>query len=92
MSAKQKAPRTWVPYAKLAIAILLDLADAVIGRVIGFGTGFDIVMTAAGILLFGWKGLFQLWEVAEVTDQIDGFVPTLTILALIELRRAQRSA
>ena len=86
MSATARTRRGWVPYAKLAVALVLDLADAVIGRVIGFGTGFDMVLLAAGLLMFGWKGLFQLWEVAELSDQIDGFVPTLTLLALMEMR------
>ena len=40
--------------------------------------------------MFGWKGLFQLWEMIDVTDQIDGFVPTLTLLALMELRETEK--
>ena len=84
--------RAWVPYAKLGVAIALDLADMVIGRIIGFGTGFDVVLAGAGFLLFGWKGLIQLWEVADPSDQIDGFVPTLTLIALAELRAAKKGA
>ena len=79
-----------VAYAKLAAAVALDIADFFIGRIIGFGTGFDLVLAAAGFLLFGWRGLVQLWEVADPTDQIDGFVPTLTLVALAELRRVKR--
>lgn len=75
---------------KLAISVILDVADFLIGRVIGFGTGFDIVLTAIGFAMFGWKGLAQAWEVVDVTDQIDGFVPTLTLLALAELREAKK--
>ncbi|GGY38310.1 hypothetical protein [Parvularcula lutaonensis] len=75
---------------KLVVAIAFDLADFVIGRVIGIGTGFDIVLTAIGFALFGWKGLAQAWEVVDVTDQIDGFIPTLTLLALAELREAKK--
>ena len=90
MSEATAPARDWVPYAKLAAAILLDLADMVIGRIIGFGTGFDILLAGAGFLLFGWKGLIQLWEVADPTDQIDGFVPTLTLVALAELRAAKK--
>ena len=90
--AGQGGGRAYLPYAKLAVAVILDLADAVIGRVIGFGTGFDILLAFAAIMLFGRKGLVQLWEVAEISDQIDGFVPTLTLLALIELRAARRAA
>ena len=77
---------TKVALAKLVAAVLLDIADFTIGRIIGFGTGFDIVLAGIGFALFGWKGLAQLWEVADPTDQIDGFVPTLTLVALANLR------
>lgn len=79
-----------VAVAKLVVAVLLDVADAVIGRIIGFGTGFDVVLAGVGFALFGWAGLIQLWEVAEPTDQIDGFVPTLTLVALANLRAARK--
>ncbi len=74
---------------KLVVAVILDVADFFIGRIIGFGSLFDVFLTVAGVAMFGWKGLAQLWEVAEVTDQIDGFVPTLTLLALAEWRAAK---
>jgi hypothetical protein len=77
---------------KLIIAVLVDLVDFTMGRIIGFGTAFDVVATAFAVALFGWKGLLQAWEVVEVTDQIDGFVPTLTLLALAELRAARKDA
>lgn len=77
---------------KLAIAIVLDIADFFIGRIPGFGTGFDVVLTAIAFAMFGWKGLAQAWEVVEVTDQLDGFVPTLTLLAFAELREARKKA
>ncbi len=77
---------------KLAIAIVLDIADFFIGRIPGFGTGFDVVLTAVSFALFGWKGLAQGLELFDVTDQLDGFVPTLTILAFAELREARKRA
>jgi hypothetical protein len=77
--------------AKLVIAVMIDLIDFTAGRVIGFGTAFDVLSTAFAVALFGWKGLIQAWEVVEVTDQIDGFVPTLTLLALAELRAARKA-
>lgn len=88
-NAKKAAPANRavkVAIVKLVIAVLLDIADATVGRIIGFGTGFDIVLAGIGFALFGWKGLAQLWEVADPTDQIDGFVPTLTLVALANLR------
>ena len=92
MAKTQRSRAETIAFVKLGAAILLDVADAVIGRVIGFGTGFDIVLAGAGFALFGWKGLIQLWEVADPTDQIDGFVPTLTLVALANLRAVRTGA
>lgn len=83
-------PRQKKAIAKLVAAVVLDVADFTVGRIIGFGTGFDVVLTGIAFAMFGWKGLIQIWEVAEPTDQIDGFVPTLTLLALAELRAARK--
>ncbi|NHK27103.1 hypothetical protein FF098_004185 [Parvularcula flava] len=79
-------------HVKLAIAIVLDLADFFIGRIPGWGTAFDFVLALVGFAMFGWKGFAQLWEVVDFTDQIDGFVPTLTLIALAELREERKAA
>lgn len=78
-------------YIKLAIAIVLDIADFIIGRIVGFGSAFDVVLALIGFAMFGWKGLAQLWELGDLSDQIDGFVPTLTLIALLELRETQKA-
>lgn len=67
---------------KLVICVVLDLLDFTIGRLTGFGTIFDVLLTGAAVVMFGWPGLVSIWEVVDVTDQGDGFIPTLTILAL----------
>ncbi len=77
--------------AKLLLAMALDLFDFTLGRVMGFGTVTDFVFTAIAVAMFGWKGLFQLWETVEISDQFDGFVPTLTLLALWERRENKGS-
>jgi len=79
---------------KLAIALVFDIADFIGGWIPGFGTAFDALLTVVAVVLFGWKGLFQLWEVASFPlgfDAIDGFVPTLTLIALAELREAKKA-
>lgn len=76
--------------AKLVISVLLDLADFTIGRlgivIPGFEMGFDAVLGVAAVALWGWPGLFAFWELADPTGQIDGFVPTLTLIALSQMR------
>ncbi len=73
--------------AKFAIALVLDLIDFTIGRAPILGVGMDALAAGVAVLLWGWKGLFALWELADPTEQIDGFAPTQTLIALASLRR-----
>ncbi|MGV6801950.1 MAG: hypothetical protein ACWA5L_08530 [bacterium] len=77
-------------YIKLIIAIILDIADFTLGRIMGIGTALDVLFAFIGYLMFGPKGLIQLWEVVDLSDQADGFVPTLTLIALAELRAVKK--
>ncbi|WOI52235.1 hypothetical protein [Parvularcula sp. LCG005] len=91
MSAKKKdlsVRDRRVLQVKLVISLILDIVDGTIGRLFGFGVVTNMLLTVAAVLMFGWKGLFQLWEMIDPTHQIDGFVPTLTLIALSEWRRA----
>ena len=70
---------------KLAIAITFDAADFFIGRITGFGTLFDIFGGFLGLALWGPLGGTQFAEIIDFTDQVDGFIPTLTIIGLIKI-------
>ncbi len=72
--------------AKLVIAIVLDILDFTVGRIPGFEILVDAALGVAAIALFGWAGAFAFWELADPTGQIDGFVPTLTLIALSQMR------
>lgn len=61
------------------LSIIFDVADFFIGRIPGFGTLFDLGGSLMAYKLWGPVGLLQLWEVIDITDQADGFVPTVTI-------------
>lgn len=74
-------------YAKLAIAVVLDILDFTVGRIPGFEIIVDAALGVFAVILFGWPGLVAFWELADPTGQIDGFVPTMTLLALSQLRR-----
>ena len=74
-----------VAVAKLVVAVILDALDFTVGRVPGFELPFDIVMGVAAVALFGWPGLFAFWETLDITGQADGFVPTLTLIALSQM-------
>lgn len=71
--------------AKLVVAVVLDILDFTVGRIPGFELAFDLIMGVAAVAMFGWAGLFAFWEAADPTGQIDGFVPTLTLIALSQM-------
>lgn len=76
----------WV--AKLIVAVALDVLDFTVGRIPGFEVVFDAILGVAAVIMFGWAGLFAFWEIADPTGQVDGFVPTLTLIALSQMRRS----
>ncbi len=78
--------------AKLIIAIVLDVLDFTLGRIPGFELPFDIALGVAAVAMWGWPGLFAFWEVADPTGQIDGFAPTLTIIALSQLGKGRKKS
>lgn len=79
-------------YAKLAICIVLDILDFTVGRIPGFEIIVDATLGVFAVLLFGWPGLIAFWEMADPTGQLDGFVPTMTLLALSQMGRKKKSA
>ena len=76
--------------AKLVVAIVLDILDFTVGRVAGFGSVFDAIMGVTAVILWGWPGLFAFWELVDPTDQADGFVPTMTLIALSQMGKGKR--
>ncbi|NWG71154.1 MAG: hypothetical protein HXY23_06035 [Parvularculaceae bacterium] len=77
--------------AKLLIAVVLDVLDFTVGRIPGFEVAFDILLGVAAVAMWGWPGFFAFLEVADPTGQIDGFAPTMTLIALSQMRRAKKS-
>ncbi len=76
--------------AKLIVAIVLDILDFTVGRVPGFEMVFDAIMGVTAVILWGWPGLFAFWELADPTGQADGFVPTMTLIALSQMGKGKR--
>lgn len=76
---------------KLVLSIILDVLDFTIGRIPGFELPFDIALGFAAVAMWGWPGLLAFWEVADPTGQIDGFAPTLTLIALSQMGRSRRA-
>lgn len=71
---------------KFIICNVWDLFDFIglipfVGLV--FGTAADFISGFLAIALFGPVGMTAFWELADVTNVADSFIPTLTIIALI---------
>lgn len=67
---------------RLALSIIIDVADFTFGRIPVFGTLNDGIGTVVLFALWGPAGLVNAWELVDFTDQVDGFIPTATLIAL----------
>lgn len=75
-------------WMKFAVCMGFDLFDFTIGRLLlGVSVVTDIGSAAIMYTLWGPKGLFALWEVFDPTEQLDGFIPTNTLIAIAASRK-----
>ena len=75
-------------WAKFTFCIAADLFDMTIGRLlIGVSFFTDSVSTLIMFLLWGPLGLTAIWEAFEPTEQLDGFIPTNTLIAIAAHRK-----
>jgi hypothetical protein len=73
---------TIAKWVKLFICIGLDLFDFTFGRLIGLGIGVDIGSALICMAMWGKGGAWAFWELLDITEQFDAFVPTCTIIAI----------
>jgi hypothetical protein len=68
---------------KLVVCLIYDFLDFTVGRVL-FPIPFlgEVIGCALCAAMFGKAGMFYGLEAIDVTEQIDGFIPTATIIAL----------
>ena len=72
---------------KLGISIIWDIFDFTVGRVPVIGTLIDIIGGFLATALWGKLGVLAFWEVIDITDQLEAFVPSLTIIGIISIIR-----
>ena len=72
---------------KILIAILVDLFDFTVGRML-FVVPFsgEIIGVFICYLMFGPRAFTYALEALDPTEQIDGFIPTATLIALAHQR------
>lgn len=70
-------------WVKFFFCLIYDIWDFTIGRLM-FATPFlgEIIGVLFGCLLFGSKGFYYALEAIDPTEQIDGFIPTATLIAI----------
>lgn len=70
-------------YLKLITCVFYDFFDMTAGRAL-FAVPFagEIIGCGLGYAMFGKNGLWYGLEAIDFTEQIDGFIPTATIIAL----------
>ncbi len=69
-------------FIRLAISIVIDAFDLILGGIPGFGTVTDGVGAVVMFLLWGPAGLVYIWEVVDIVDPTDAIIPTATLIGL----------
>jgi len=69
---------------KLIVCVLYDLFDCTLGRLL-FPIPFlgEVVGCCLAGAMFGKPGLLYGLEALDPTEQLDGFIPTATIIAIV---------
>lgn len=67
---------------RLALSVAIDICDFTLGRIPILGTAEDGVAGVVTTTIWGRAGLFYFAELLDITDQLDGFVPTATLIGL----------
>ncbi|MEO1316742.1 MAG: hypothetical protein AAFW01_09165 [Pseudomonadota bacterium] len=77
---------------KLFLCILYDLFDFTVGRVM-FATPFagELLGCFVGYLMFGPRAFYYALEAIDPTEQIDGFIPTASLIAFAARKDAQKA-
>lgn len=76
-----------IPPWKWIIAVIWDFLDFTLFRIPGFGTIADVLSIPLAIMLWGNIGIIAAWEIADITDQLDAEIPTMTLLGVYTLVR-----
>lgn len=75
-------------WLKFGICIAFDLIDMTVGRVLIGVSLFSEAFTALVMFaLWGPIGVLAIFEAVDVTEQIDGFIPLNTFIAITANKR-----
>jgi hypothetical protein len=69
-------------FSRLALSVAIDVFDFTFGRLPVFGSVTEGLGAGVLFVLWGPAGLLNLLELADITEQVDGFIPTATLIGL----------
>lgn len=75
---------------RFAVSIAWDGVDFIIGRLPLIGIIVDVTGVFIAVWLWESRGWFAGLEVLEVTDQVDAWVPSVTLIGLSHWWSASR--
>lgn len=80
-------------YLKFLISVMIDLFDMTAGRLL-FATPFagEIIGVTVGYVMFGPRAFYYALEMLDPTEQLDGFIPMATLIALAARRADKEEA
>lgn len=70
-------------FLKFLAALIFDVFDFTVGRVPAVGIVVDIIGAFFSLFLWGPLGLAAFLELLDPTEQIDGFIPTVTLIGIL---------
>lgn len=70
-------------YLKFLFCVLIDGFDFTIGRFLwAVPLASELIGTVFAYCMFGERALWYLVEIIDISEQIDGFLPTASLIAL----------
>ncbi len=74
----------WPVWIKLALCAGADFWDFTFGRLfIGLSFGAEALGLVGLVFLWGPLGLLAAWEMLDITEQFDAFIPSDTLVGII---------
>jgi len=75
-------------WARFSITVTFDLIDMTFGRLLlGVSIFGEVGSALINFLLWGPIGLLSIFEVIDITEQVDGFIPSNTLVAWAAYKR-----
>lgn len=68
---------------RLILAAGIDLIDFTVGRGFFLVPWEESIGALALLPLWGWSGLLYLLELGDLTEQVDAFIPTASLIGLV---------